>query len=680
MSFAALAAGLVLLVANSEHILSVVGFYGVAVGFCAVVMGLARAGKTMLGGWLLAIALWTVIMAAVFFFGGIEVGRAAALMLVVLLAGLCINGRAGVLLALATILATALATYLEINGQLPPSRGGTNSATETVALSTVLIVLGLVVSLATRTTEDAIARFLKGRDELRVALDELQASRGGVETNAQRSATLAELGRALVGHLDDWPRLVALTLSEALDARGAGISVRQAGGGIKSLAAVGGPASTPTGDDLEHAAAQAGEMDAGLMAVALPGGRTRGYVWVISDKKGAAGASDHEFVGTVAAMVSGVLEREHVERRAQESHKLEAVGRLAGSVAHDFNNVLTTVLVSSELALVDMDPDAPARRYVQEVLRAGHHAGALVAQLAAFNRRQPSVAKDVDIGATILGSVSMLERLAGERHRVVLEGAPGEHRAVVDGSQLEQVLLNLVSNARDAMPEGGTIRVRVGSAPLFGGPGVYVEVEDAGEGMSEAVQAHVFEQFFTTKSNGTGLGLATVREIVQGLDGKVELSSKLGEGTRVRLLFPRTDAEAIDAEGPAKAGWERTAKLSVLLVDDHPTVRRAVGAALSELGHEVTEASTGDEALDRYRCGAFDVVLSDVVMPGIDGFALRARIAELGDTPVLLMSGYVMSPDADGQADLLKPFKVAELRAALAPIQAGERRARAGLA
>jgi PAS domain S-box-containing protein len=350
------------------------------------------------------------------------------------------------------------------------------------------------------------------------------------------------------------------------------------------------------------------------------------------------------------------------EEQLRHSQKMEAVGRLAGGIAHDFNNLLMAIGGHAQLLLRRAGEDDPRRDSLEEIRKASDRAASLTRQLLAFSRRQVLAPRVLDLGQTMLEMERMLVRLLGPEVALSLHLDPATPRVLADPSQVEQVVMNLVVNAHDAMPGGGTIRISTGVAVLgdddvrrnpFLRPGRFAElaVTDAGTGMDEATLERIFEPFFTTKEEGkgTGLGLSTVYGIVKQSGGYVLAESAPGAGSAFRVYLPPVEAPAAapprPAPGPTPRGWE-----TVLLVDDEDAVRGVVREALKLSGYEVLEARGGAQAVELAAAhqAAIHLVLSDVVMPGLDGPETARRVLELHpEARVLFMSGH---PRADGDA------------------------------
>jgi PAS domain S-box-containing protein len=384
---------------------------------------------------------------------------------------------------------------------------------------------------------------------------------------------------------------------------------------------------------------------------------------------------DGVFTGALA-MVTDVTERRAIEAQLRQSQKLEAVGRLAGGVAHDFNNLLTAILGDARVLAESLAPDDPLRTEATEIEAAARRAALLTRQLLAFGRKQRIEPRVVDVAQVIDAMDRMLRRLIGEDVQLATAVAPDLGRIRVDPVHLEQVLLNLAVNARDAMPDGGRLVIEAANVDDRGAHGaaggrVMVAVRDTGHGMTPEVQAHLFEPFFTTKEagKGTGLGLATVYGIVKQAGGDIRVRSAPGEGTSFEILFPRVDGPAEPAEAAPPRELPRGTE-TILVVEDEPLVRALAVRVLRDAGYEVLEASDAEEALERVAQGRvrLDLLLTDVVMPRGSGPDLARRLrANRPELPVLFASGYMdRAQDVQGQVGrwtgfIPKPFTADEL-------------------
>jgi CheY-like chemotaxis protein len=349
---------------------------------------------------------------------------------------------------------------------------------------------------------------------------------------------------------------------------------------------------------------------------------------------------------------------------------MEAIGRLAGGIAHDFNNLLTAIAGYSDFLIAGVE-DEELRADAGEIRKAADRAAALTSQLLAFSRRQVLQPRVLDLNAAVRDMQMMLRRLIGEDVDLatILDPELGAVRA--DPSQVEQVIVNLVVNAREAMPGGGALTVETANVDdREHGRCVALTITDTGVGLTTEERAKLFEPFFTTKAGGTGLGLATVYGIVDQSGGRIDVDSELGVGTSFRIVLPRVDA---DVAAPRPAPRRETAvggTETILLVEDEDIVRRLVAEILADAGYAVLEASDGNSALEvvRRHAGELDLLVTDVIMPGISGRDVAQAVSSLRPgLQVLYMSGYTDGAIAhhgvleDGTAFLQKPFSAAEL-------------------
>jgi signal transduction histidine kinase/CheY-like chemotaxis protein len=381
-------------------------------------------------------------------------------------------------------------------------------------------------------------------------------------------------------------------------------------------------------------------------------------------------------------------EHRQLERRLAESSKMEAIGKLAGGIAHDFNNMLTAILGYASMIQEDAPPKSAIRDQANQIRRAAENAASLTQKLLAYSRRQVLQADTVDLRSMLGNLLQLVRRAVGEDITVTTQIGEDLWPVLADEAQLEQSLVNLAVNAREAMPNGGTLQIATRNAPRPRGerrhdvdvkPGDYLQitVTDTGVGMDEATRTRMFEPFFTTKApgQGTGLGLSTVYGFVRQCGGYIGVLSTPGQGTSVELLLPRATAAASEPHqtptaflrGPGQAGKE-----TVLIAEDEDGVRQLAVQSLERHGYRVLAAASGEEALKL--AGAFDgiihLLLSDVVMPGMKGPELADRLRALRPgIRVLLMSGYaadVVTPNDLREATLLsKPFSPAALSKAV---------------
>lgn len=368
-------------------------------------------------------------------------------------------------------------------------------------------------------------------------------------------------------------------------------------------------------------------------------------------------------------------ERKHLQEQLLQAQKMESIGRLAGGVAHDFNNLLTTIIGYCEMLRRHESLSEQGSQDLSEVRRAAHRAASLTQQLLAFSRKQLIAPRVVELGQVVERSANMLRRFLGEQVVLTMHRTEQASWANVDPNQIEQLLLNLVLNARDAMPDGGEMTIDVGPAETDDGPRVLLQVHDTGTGMDAETARQAFDPFFTTKEvgKGSGLGLATVYGVVKQNGGHVEVETAPGEGSTFRIFLPTAAPPDDEADShpptpqamPSPVGRER-----ILLVEDEEDVRSLAERVLSSAGYLVTSAAEGDAAAREAQAAAapFDLLVTDVVMPGGDGASLYKRLHALQPSlRVLYCSGYSETVLAERGAELgdelllSKPYSPTEL-------------------
>ena len=379
------------------------------------------------------------------------------------------------------------------------------------------------------------------------------------------------------------------------------------------------------------------------------------------------------------------------ELQLQGIRRLEALGQLAGGVAHDFNNVLAVIFGYSELLQIGLKTDDPRRKYAVSIRAAAERAAAITKQLLAFGRRQVLQPQVINVSVLVHDFETLLRRLLPESIELVIELSPTPAWIMADPSQIDQVLINLVINARDAMPQGGriTLSTVVGLHPgpdADGGTYVSILVRDTGTGMTSEVQRRIFEPFFTTKpeGTGTGLGLATVHGIVCQTGGDIRVASSPGQGSQFSILIPAADPAAARAQILPSSATEqepvpKQEHGTVLLVDDEPALLHLMQETLASVGYRVLSAADGEEALKlaEQLAETIDVVVTDVVMPKLGGPELVRNLRVVRPTiKVLYLTGYpadAFGPSGappEGDAVLNKPFTQITLRARVAQVLA----------
>ncbi|MET0619316.1 MAG: PAS domain S-box protein, partial [Thermoanaerobaculia bacterium] len=398
-------------------------------------------------------------------------------------------------------------------------------------------------------------------------------------------------------------------------------------------------------------------------------------IWVIQNVSLLADEDGEEMIlGTVF----DVTERRRLEEQLLQSQKMEAVGRLAGGIAHDFNNLLTAIAGYSDLLLADLPGNDSRRESAVEIREAGRRAAGLTQQLLAFSRRQVLEPRVLDLNAVIAGMEKMLRRVIGEDIELTTALDTDLWRTMADPGQIEQAIVNLAVNARDAMPRGGRLTLETANvtldekfasayATVQPGPHVMLAVSDTGVGMDAALQSRLFEPFFTTKERGkgTGLGLSTTYGIVKQSGGSIWVYSEPGVGTAFKIYLPRCEEPLTKRETPpVPLAAVRTGSETVLLVEDEAEVRRLVERLLRMQGYAVIAAASPAEAITAARAaGKIDLLVTDVIMPGMNGREMaRLLAAERPRMRVLYMSGYTDAAIAQqgilppGTAFLSKPF------------------------
>ena len=391
-------------------------------------------------------------------------------------------------------------------------------------------------------------------------------------------------------------------------------------------------------------------------------------------------------------------EQRQLEARLAHSQKLQATGQLAGGIAHDFNNLLTAVLGAAD-GIIAREPPGETQEDAAQIRASAQRGAALVRQLLAFGRQQRLEPRVIAVNDAIEDVCGLLRRLLGGKIRLLLALEQPGRRVRADPTQLDQVLINLAVNARDAMQNGGDLTLRSGHItlyrPMLHGaetipPGRYVmiEVQDTGEGIKPEVMPRIFDPFFTTKRDrgGSGLGLSMVHGIIRQSDGFLGVDSEAGRGTSVRIYLPRWEG-AVEAPLPAPKAIPPPAEPQsglVLLVDDEDAVRRLAARALTRAGWQVIEADSGDSALESLAEAAKqpDALVTDLVMPGMDGHALADAIRARGGgtrLPVILVSGYAETHNSQTITDpdtvfLAKPYSLTELVSALSGLVGGSQR------
>jgi signal transduction histidine kinase len=546
------------------------------------------------------------------------------------------------------------------------------------------------VQMVPQDFSDALAELSAANDELRVSFEEaretgesLRAQSSRLETLNRLSHELAqqtnlgELADALIALLEEYFEFDAVRLSILLSSESSQEMVRCSGpiagepGATHVLRSLGGVVGRV---EVWGNGAPADRVEALQIFDLLP--------WIALVLHNAR--SFHALNDQTERLEAEIFERERTEQQLAHAMRMDAIGRLAGGLAHDFNNVLTAIQGHADLASRGLEADAPARRDLEEIRAISERATALTSQVLAFSRSQVLHPKPLDLNELIGNLEFMLRQLAGDGVDLRMHLAPGLDQVYADAGRLEQVIVNLVANATDAMPSGG--RLWIETSPLSVGPElqlrhprleqgdyVRVRVRDTGTGMDEVTRERMFEPFYTTKpeGQGTGLGLSTVYGSVTHFGGSLEVDSEVGKGTTISVLLPRAEGE-LEVARPASRTVGRTRGTETLLfVEDNDPLRAAICRILEAEGYTVLAAADGEAALEVCRSyrEPIDLLFTDVVMPGIDGHELATRVLAIRPEirSVLYTSGYESSEDgqpADAPGDqhfLSKPYAPARL-------------------
>ena len=405
--------------------------------------------------------------------------------------------------------------------------------------------------------------------------------------------------------------------------------------------------------------------------------------WIALESTASAVRNQKGEVEKLVIVNRDVTERKQLEDQLRLSQKIEAIGRLSGGIAHDFNNLMGVIIGYTEALQKKIKPDDPFREPIDEIQHAGKRAAALTQQLLAFSRKQVLEPRILDLNAIVTDVERMLGRLIGENIELKIEASRPVGLVKADPTQIEQVLINLAVNARDAMPQGGKLTIESSNVELDDGaarrhryivPGDYIllKVSDTGCGMDDKVRAHIFEPFFTTKEKGkgTGLGLATVYGVIKQSGGYVFVESEPGKGSTFEIYLPRVEAAVDKPVERKRVGKIVRTHQTVLVVEDEPALLKITRNMLRETGFTVYEAANAQQALEIVRRKELhiDLLLTDVIMPGMSGRALADALNSLRpETRVLYMSGYTDGEIATqgvletGTSILRKPFTQEDL-------------------
>jgi signal transduction histidine kinase len=646
-------------------------------------------GRVRAAAWALTLTTYVLVCVAVFWFGGLKANNAVAFTVVVMIAGTTMNARAALSMAALSSATCMLAWWAEALSLLPQPAAPLTAFNAWLAVTVTLLAAASLHDLAIRSLDDAHAR-------TREALEELRASRDDNAVLARRDAAVAELSRhalrapAPLGFFPEAARTISATLEGA---RVYLVGRREEHGGWVLSAEAPEPTIVPelgsafeTDDpDLtlppESLAALSRQLDlSGVARARVLAVRGRAEVHallvVLFPPTTRPPPASDTFLRTVADVLASLFDRAAADEKAQRAQKMEVVGRLASGVAHDFNNLLAGMVgIADELHARHGGQPADVA-LIRELSSAAHQAALLTKQLLAFSRRRAGERVPVDVGSVVRAFVPMMRRLLPADITIQLDVPPTPYVVLGDRAQVEQIVLNLVVNARDAIGTGGHVTVRIadGATPET----LSLSVADDGCGMDAATQRRALQPFFTTKQEGTGLGLATVADIVERMGGLIHLDSEIGRGTTVHVTLPRERGPAVAAPISSEHATITRGSAHILLAEDDPLVSRSTVRVLTRAGFVVRAVGSGREALaaldEPYTC---ELVISDVSMPDMTGPQLLDALAERGShVPVILTSGNA-SPDGFDRYPfrvlfLAKPFAASALSAMIDELTRGE--------
>ncbi|MCK6545936.1 ATP-binding protein [Myxococcota bacterium] len=661
-------------------VFSIAVVWGPTTAALLAIVAIVRSGHHDLAGWLISVTLWLLVSASVVLFGGVMGNNAVAYVIVVMVAGAALGPRMGIAFAAVSAVAAGLGALVEHLGYLPQPILAPSLTNGWIAITVTLVGVAALHNMAIRSLDVALT-------DASAVLARLRDTRHENETRGLHGAALARLAeRALLAsdphaYCADAAGVVTSLLGVDVvflvdvkpDGHKALVPLHPSGdvvhaGPLEELPFDDKAARVLRIDDpgvrplLERLGA--GVLTGGLLVPVHGRTQSFGFLGVAIAAERPFSMEEERFLSTLATLVASLWERNLASDRAQRAQKLEVIGRLAGSVAHDFNNLLTVIMGTSD-AVRDESDAARRAELADELDQTADRARLLTRQLLAFSRKQVVTLTRLDLGAQVEASLPMMRRLLGAG--IELESRlPSEPVYVTgDAGSVDQIVLNLLVNAREAMPDGGVISVSV-AAGADGG--AVLTVSDTGVGMDDATRRSIFQPFFTTKAYGTGLGLATVADIAQRHGAVIDVDSAPGRGATFTIRFP--------AHAPAPVAQRSVPGAAVvaggraLLAEDHPLVRASTARMLRALGFDVVAVPSGREAREVLRRDrAFQVLVTDVLMPDVGGQQLVDELARDGVAlPVVFISGYADSLPTSpiGPSRILpKPFTRAELGEAI---------------
>jgi len=677
---------------------------------------LVRAGRVRTAAIAFTLSVWAMLVTATVLFGGTRSPSFFTFFAVVLFAGFLLGGWAAIAFAVLSAAAGAAITWAEARGLLPAPSVPVTSLRLLMAMAAQVAVAAALLHLALRSIKAALEA---ARTSERLAVE---ASRG-LARREEQQAIVADLGRRalacedLLDVFDECVRVVAQTIDVELCKvlellPGAGQFLLRSGvgwnEGLVGHALVGTGRESQAGYTLETDGAivvddfatetrfeappllRDHRVMSGISCVIQGHGGPWGVLGAHSLRPRKFGLSEAPFLQAVANVLAAAIERKRLEEELRRSQKLEAIGQLAGGVAHDFNNLLTVINGYAEILLMTLERDPDLWSAAEAIHEAANRATWMTQQLLIFSGRRAVARSPLDLNVLVRTMCDMLQRLIGEDIAIRLDLDPELGPVLADAGHIDQIIMNLALNARDAMPRGGTITIETRSLPCpelasaaggtqAGVPRARIVVSDDGIGMRPELQSRIFEPFFTTKEpgKGTGLGLATVYGIVKQSGGEIRVESRPGYGTRFEIDLPQTE-DAADVGLPSIPGRQQQtvegARETILLVEDDDAVRRLVGDVLERSGYTVLKASNGREGLEveAQHETPIHALVTDVVMPEMGGIELSRRIrSRRPGIRILFTSGYDKHGSAahlerpEGAIVLAKPFPLDSLVAKL---------------
>jgi signal transduction histidine kinase/ActR/RegA family two-component response regulator len=630
-----------------------------------------RRGRVTVVAWIYCGLLWASLAGTQFMFRQHEVLLTASFINITLVAGFSLGARAAFGFGFLTVGWIGATIWMDEVGFTPTYVWSTKPLDLAITASGPLIVTAILIGYGLTRLNRAIA---SAREVTRAS-----------EARARAGSALGQLGRRVVELIDadHFAQEVLLVVPEL--AEGAQAAIYRTAGGRLSRWRESDPDTAPASLEsalLDGAETGVSQLDSDALGgggpgtlIEIPGRRVRQGALLVRRPDGRpVDVVDEPALWTCAALLGAAFERAETEAQLRQAQKMEAVGQLAGGVAHDFNNLLTSIIGGASLMLEDAPDDSPNEPLLRDIVRAGEHASLLTTQLLVFSRKEQLNVELVDLREAVRGLEGILGRLLGPRIRLEAPG-PGDRITILaDRRAIEQIVFNLCLNARDAVEQHGRITLAT-SAERDGDAGTaMLVVADDGCGMDPPTVERIFEPFFTTKGvgQGTGLGLSTVRGLVDELGGLIEVDTAPGEGAKFTLTFPLAEDVVARSDQPKERAPRAHEGELLLLVEDHDLARRTLRATLENAGYSVVTARDGHEALTSLeRLQQVAAIVTDVIMPRMGGDELVMAMRELGhDIPTVMLSGYSgrehgesMAPT--GTLSLAKPVTAFDLLTAV---------------